>query len=80
MDDNIHSDVKLGKQERKNRCKVLLSQANPDPEKLSATVLEKGVWLSDEHIDHAQWLLQQRFPEGEGLHSVLAFEGKPPKI
>ena len=59
---------------------MLLSQANPNPEKLSVTVLKKDVRLSDEHIDHAQWLLRQHFTEGEGLHSVLAFEGKPPKI
>jgi hypothetical protein len=59
---------------------VLTSEANPNPEKLSSTVLEKDFWLSDEHIDHAQWLLQQHFAGCNGLHSLLAFEGKTPKI
>jgi CHASE1-domain containing sensor protein len=41
---------------------------------------KKDFWLSDEHIDHAQWLLQQHFAGCNGLHSVLAFEGKTPKF
>jgi hypothetical protein len=79
-DDNSQYNGKSRKGKRKNRCKVLTSEVNPNPEKLSSTVLEKDFWLSDEHIDHAQWLLQQHFAGCNGLHSVLAFEGKPPKF
>ena len=56
-----------------------MSEANPNPAKLSSTILKKDFWLSDEHIDHAQWLLLQRFLGCKGLHFVLAFEGKERK-
>lgn len=46
-------------------------------EMISSTILEQDFWLTDGHIDHAQWLLQQRFAGCKGLHSVLAFEAKP---
>ena len=59
---------------------MLAAEANPNPGKLSSTILKEDFWLSDHHIDHAQWLLQQHFAGCKGLHSVLAFEGKPPKI
>jgi hypothetical protein len=40
-------EIKSRKGKRKNRCEVLTSVANPNPEKLSSTVLEKDFWLSD---------------------------------
>ena len=43
-------------------------------------ILRGNSWLSDEHIDHAQWLLKKQYPGTNCLHSVLAFEGKNPKI
>ena len=51
--------------------------ANKNYEQLSVQILQSGFWLTDEHIDHGQWLVCQRFPDAKGLHSVLAFEGKP---
>ena len=38
-------------------------------------------WLTDKHIDHAQWLLSiNNSQNAKGLHSVLAFASKPPKV
>lgn len=31
-------------------------------------------------MDHAQWLISKQFPNVKGFHSVLAFEGKSPKV
>ena len=31
-------------------------------------------------MDHGQWLLSHCFPQANGLHSVLAFEGKNPSV
>ena len=54
--------------------------ANGNPEELVLTIMEEDYWLTDKHIDHAQWLLSKQFPDSKGLHSVLAFESKPPKV
>ncbi|CAB4012121.1 Hypothetical predicted protein [Paramuricea clavata] len=54
--------------------------ANGNPEELVLTIMEEDYWLTDEHIDHAQWLLSKQFPDSKGLHSVLALESKPPKV
>jgi hypothetical protein len=48
--------------------------ANGNCEELVLTIMEEDYWLTDEHIDHAQWLLSKQFPDSKGLHSVLAFE------
>ena len=40
-DDNSQYNEKSRKGKRKNRCEVLTSEANPNPEKLSSTILEK---------------------------------------
>ena len=39
-------------------------------------ILRGNSWLSGEHIDHAQWLLKKQYLGTNGLHSVLAIEGK----
>ena len=39
-------------------------------------ILRGNSWLSDEHIVHAQWLLKKQYLGTNGLHSVLAIEGK----
>ena len=54
--------------------------ANGNPEELVLTIMEEDYWLTDKHIDHAQWLLSKQFPDSKGLHSVLAFGSKPPKV
>ena len=53
--------------------------ANGNPEELLLTIIEDH-WLTDEHIDHAQWLLSKQFPDSKEIHLVLAFEIKPPKV
>ena len=60
--------------------KTLYCVANTKPEKLVSTILRKNYWLTDKHIDHAQWLISRQFPHVKGLHSVLAFESNPPKV
>ena len=54
--------------------------ANKNSEKLVMSIMKEDYWLTDEHIDHAQWLLSKQFPGAKGLHSVLAFESNPPKV
>ena len=54
--------------------------ANANPEKLVSTILKNNYWLTDEHMDHGQWLISKQFPKMKGFHSVLAFEGKTPKV
>ena len=54
--------------------------ANGNPENLVLSIMKEDYWLTDEHIDHAQWLLSKQFPYSKGLHSVLAFESNPPKV
>lgn len=71
---------------KSQRCKkderqeVLHCAANANPEKLAATMMQQNYWLTDEHIDHAQWLISRQFPTVNGFHSVLAFESQPPKV
>ena len=59
---------------------ILYSHANTKPDKLVPTILQDDYWLNDEHIDHAQWLTSKMFPHAKGLHSVLAFESRKPKV
>ena len=59
---------------------VLHCAANANPDKLAATMMQQNYWLTDEHIDHAQWLFSRQFPTVKGFHSVLAFESQPPKV
>ncbi|XP_028404805.1 probable protein phosphatase DDB_G0282105 [Dendronephthya gigantea] len=61
----------------KGQSEVLQSMPNNNYEQLSVQILQDHFWLTDEHVDHGQWLLSQQFPEARGLHSVLSFEGKP---
>ena len=49
---------------------MLRCYANANPETLVQTLLQEDYWLTDEHIDHAQWLLSKQFPEFKGLHSI----------
>lgn len=39
-------------------------------------VLQKGKWLGDEHIDHAQYLLGSSFPSISGFQSTIVFDSK----
>ena len=75
-----HSNTNNKKKTVKHQCEVLSSTKNKKYEQLSLQILSDGFWLTDEHIDHGQWLLSKQFPEGKGLHSVLAFEGENPKV
>ena len=59
---------------------ILRSAANSIPEELSSGILKDNQWLNDEHIDHAQCLLMQKFPNCNGLNFVLAFQGRTPKV
>ena len=59
---------------------MLHCAANANPGKLALTILQQNYWLTDEHIDHVQWLISRQFPAVKGFHSVLAFESKPPKV
>ena len=45
-----------------------------------STTLQADYLLTDEHIDHGQWLTSKKFHGATGLHSVLAFESKTPKV
>ena len=67
----------------KRGCKpndVWKCTANKNSEKLVMSIMKEDYWLTDEHIDHAQWLLSKQFPGAKGLHSVLASESNPPKV
>ena len=67
----------------KKDCKpngVWKCTANGSPDNLVSTILKDDYWLTDQHIDHAQWLLSKQFPDANGLHSVLAFASKPPRV
>ena len=64
----------------KQNSEELRCSANSNPGKLALVMLQKDYWLSDEHIDHVQWLISRQFPAVKGFHSVLAFESKPPKV
>ena len=64
----------------KQNSEVLRCSANSNPGKLALSMLQKDYWLTDEHIDHVQWLISRQFPAVKGFHSVLAFESKPPKV
>ena len=71
---------------KSERCKKKTNQAalhcaaNPNPEKLAETMMQQNYWLTDEHMDHAQWLISRQFPEVKGFHLVLAFESQSPKV
>ena len=67
---------KVGKSKRN----ILHCAANANPEKLVSTILKNNYWLTDEHMDHGQWLISKQFPKMKGFHSVFAFEGKTPKV
>ena len=58
---------------------ILRCSAVPDLGKLTISLLQ-GEWLTDEHIDHGQWLIGQQYPAAKGLHSVLAFKGANAKV
>ena len=59
---------------------VFHSQANPNPHQLVLSLLQADKWLTDEHIDHGLWLMSEQYPHAKGLHSVLAFQNKQPKV
>ncbi len=73
---NITNKKRAGKKQNK----VLHCHANANPAKLVSTILKTNYWLTDEHMDHAQWLISKQFPDVKGFHSVLAFAGKSPKV
>ena len=80
---NTAAPAKGNSKKLKRGCRpndVWKCTANGNPEELVLTIMEEDYWLTDEHIDHAQWLLSKQFPDSKGLHSVLAFESKPPKV
>jgi hypothetical protein len=79
---NLDSDKSSTGKSKKSvkQSEILQSMPNSNPEKLSSTILKQNHWLNDEHIDHAQWLLTQTFPHSNGLYSVLAFQGRKPKV
>jgi hypothetical protein len=64
----------------KSKKNILHCAANANPEKLVSTILKNNYWLTDEHMDHGQWLISKQFPKMKGFHSVLAFKGKTPKV
>lgn len=67
----------------KKDCKpngVWKCTASGNLEKLVSTILKDDYWLTDQQIDHAQWLLSKQFPDANELHSVLAFARKPLKV
>ena len=74
---------KPSESERKKRLpkkQILHSQPNSNPNNLVVRILEKDYWLNDEDIDHVQSLISKQYPQTNGLHSVLAFEPKKPKV
>ena len=73
-------NTKKSQNGRKKNREVLHCAANANPEKLALTMMQQNNWLTDEHIDHVQWLISRQFPAVKGFHSVLAFESKPPKV
>ena len=75
---NNTNNNKLKKDRKPNG--VWKCTANGNPDNLVSTILKDDYWLSDQHIDHAQWLLSKQFPDANGLHSVLAFASKPPRV
>ena len=75
------NNIKRLQKDRKPRRKALPSTPKHGIlGKLVLTTLKKHYWLTDEHIDHAQWLLSKQYPTAKGLHSVLAFQCKSPKV
>ena len=48
--------------------------------KLVSRILRADKWLTDKHMDDGQWLVSQKYPQAKGLHSVLAFQSKQPKV
>jgi hypothetical protein len=72
--------VKRNNKVGKSKRSILHCAANANPEKLVSTTLKNNYWLTDEHMDHGQWLISKQFPKMKGFHSVLAFEGKTPKV
>ncbi len=73
-------NTKKSQNGRKKNREVLHCAANANPGKLALTMMQQNYWLTDEHIDHVQWLISRQFPAVKGFHSVLAFESKPPKV
>ena len=71
---NEKQDVSKKKPKSKTEC--LYATSNGDVGQLVMGILRGNSWLSDEHIVHAQWLLKKQYLGTNGLHSVLAFEGK----
>lgn len=45
--------------------------AHPDPQVAASEVSLPGTWLSDSHVDHAQYLLAKCSPSFSGLQSTL---------
>ena len=67
-------------QQKKSGTSYMYAASIGNTGKLVLTVLKENFWLSDEHIDHAQWLIGKQYPGTNGLHSVLAFESKTVKV
>ena len=44
------------------------------------TMLEDNFWLTDEHMDLAQWLGSRQFQKVDAFHSVIAFEPKSSNV
>ena len=62
------------KSKRRKAGRVLVKSATlKNVKKLASNALNKGKWLSDEHIDHAQAMLAKQFEHIGGLQAVCIF-------
>ena len=85
-DDPVEIPLPLDNRKSQQPCNdtkrktILHSSASADPGKLVLSILKDGVWLTDEHVDHVQWLLSEQHSTVNGFHSVLAFEAENAKV
>ena len=68
------SGLSIGNKKWQSKSNFLYATPNKDTDKLAMEILRKGSWLTDEHVDHAQWLMKRQYPDINGFHSVLAFQ------
>ena len=80
LDTNLTLPLKKRKNKAISKKVIFHSNADPNPNKLVSTILQADKWLTDEHMDHGKWLISQKYPQAKGLHSVLAFQSKQPKV
>ena len=51
---------------RRKNTQTLYSHTNANIGELVPAILQAGYWLTNAHINHAQWLIMNKYPHAKG--------------